>query len=176
MRKTAVLELADPISICIGAELVEGAHELQLRFLLARFLKMSQMHLAVALRLPPDGLAAFVAGVVRQFMPDFQPLGIDPAQIAAEASRAQKVLPRKLYAELEPYALECAGPGSNPRAIAAGLAAAADRAGLLACGAPGPALSMLDRMGRSEAARALAVFSVSDELAELRRIVGTSIG
>ena len=48
--------------------------------------------------------------------------------------------------------------------------------GLLACGAPGPALAMLERMELPNQARALSLFCAGDELPELRRILGTSIG
>jgi tetratricopeptide (TPR) repeat protein len=176
LGKNAVLELTDPLSLCIGAELLEGAHELQLRFLVVRFFKMAQLHLALALRLPPEGLAALVAGVVRQFVPDLQPPNLDPAQVAAEAARAGKALSRRQFGEMNPFALECAAATVDLSQIAAGIAAAADRAGLLACGVPGPALTMLARMGQPEAASALARFAVGDEMPELRRIVGTSIG
>ncbi len=176
LRRGALLELTDPEAICIGAELIEGAHEHELRFLFARFFKMAQMRLALALRLEADALAALTAGVVRQFVPDFAPPGLDPALISAEAARVQKLIPRKLHGELQAFALECAAPSLDLRALAAGVSAAADRAGLLASGAPGPALAMLERMGHSDAARALALFAVGDELPELRRLVGTSIG
>jgi tetratricopeptide (TPR) repeat protein len=176
LGRQAVLELTDPLSLCLGAELVEGAHELQLRFLVARFFKMAQLGLASLLRLPADGGAALVGGVVQALVPEFRPTGLDPAQVAAEAARAHKALPRKLLAELQPYALECTAPGVDLGALAAGVAAAGDRAGLLACGFPGPALTMLERMGMPEAARALARFAVGEELPELRRLGGTSIG
>ena len=176
LGKKAFLELADPLSICLGSELLEGMHEHALRFLFARFFKMAQSHLALALRLPPAGLAALIAGIVRQFVPDFEPATLDRAAVAAEAQRVQRVLPKKLHAELHPFALECAAPSADLLAISAGLAATADRAGLLAAGAPGPALAMLERMGLSDAARELALFCVGEELPELRRIVGTSLG
>jgi tetratricopeptide (TPR) repeat protein len=171
LKKSVVLELTDPPSMCIG-----GALELDLRFLFARFFKMAQLRLSVALRLEPGALAALVAGVVRQFVPDFQPAGVDSALIAAESVRLTKVLPKKMIAELHPFALECASPTFDLLGIAAGLNAAADRAGLLACGTARPGLAMLERMGADGAARALALFAVGDELPELRRIVGTSIG
>jgi tetratricopeptide (TPR) repeat protein len=172
----ATLELADPLSVCIGTGLTEGVHELSLRFLFARFFKMAQLRLALASRLAPEALAALTAGIVRQFVPDYQPTGVDPAAVGAEAVRMQKLLPRKLAGELHTFALECSTPSTQLPALSAGLAAAANRAGLLAIGAPGPALAMLERMGLSSEARELALFCVSDELAELRRMVGTSIG
>jgi len=153
---------------------VQGASEHGLRFVTARAMKMAQLHLSLAMRLSPDALAALVAAFVRQSMPDFHAPDVDPAAVSAEAARLQRAVPRKLLAEINTFALECAGV--ELRQISAGVAAAADRAGLLAAGVPGPALQMLEKMGLEAAARALAVFAVGDELPELRRIVGTSIG
>ena len=176
LKYDAILELTDPVALCIGQPLIDGAHELELRFLFARHFKMAQLGLAVPLRLEPHALAALVAGVVRQFLPDFQPAGIDANLIAAETTRIGKLVPKKLLAELHAFALECATPTFDLLAIRPGLAAAADRAGLLAAGAPGPALTMLERMGAADAARALAIFAIGDELPQLRQLVGTSIG
>lgn len=86
------------------------------------------------------------------------------------------MLPRRLLPELHAFALECSAPGVDLHALSAGVRAAANRAGLAAIGAPGPALAMLERLGLADEARALARFCVSDELAELRRVLGTSIG
>lgn len=176
LKQPVILELTDPLSLCISAELLEGAHELQLRFLFGRMFKMVQSRLSLSMRLPADALALLVAGMVRQFVPDYLPRGMDAQLVAAEAVRVQRALSRKMLQEAHPFALECAAPGADPRTISASVMAAADRAGLLACGAPGPALTMLERMGHADAARALALFAVGDELSELRRLIGTSIG
>jgi tetratricopeptide (TPR) repeat protein len=176
LARNSLLEITDPPSLCFGAELIDGAHELQLRFVIARLFKMAQLELSFAMRMPSETLAVQIAAVVRQFVTDFTPAGVDAAQLVAETARMQKVLPRKILGELHAIALECATPNASLAQVGDGITAAADRAGLLACGAPGPALSMLVRMRHPEAAAALARFAVGDELPELRRIVGTSIG
>ncbi|MGZ3427221.1 MAG: hypothetical protein ACXVCV_11265, partial [Polyangia bacterium] len=68
-----VVELTDPLSIVLGNKVVEGAHELELRFLLGRCFKMIQSHMALPMRLTPDDLGLLVGGIVRQFVPDFVP-------------------------------------------------------------------------------------------------------
>ena len=52
----------------------------------------------------------------------------------------------------------------------------ANRAGLLAAGGIGPALNALKRLGDDNQVRTLLRFAMSDEVAELRRLAGTSIG
>ena len=52
----------------------------------------------------------------------------------------------------------------------------ANRAGLITVGSVGPALTALKRLGDETQLRALLRFAVSDELGELRRAAGTSIG
>jgi hypothetical protein len=52
----------------------------------------------------------------------------------------------------------------------------ANRAGLLTCGLPGPSLTAVRRLADEAQLRALLRFCVSDELAELRRQLGTSMG
>ena len=90
-----VVELTDPLSIVIGNKVIEGAHELELRFLLGRCFKMIQSHMALPMRLTPEDLGLLVGGIVRQFVPDFVPAGFDEAQIVAEAGRMAKHHPEE---------------------------------------------------------------------------------
>jgi hypothetical protein len=171
-----VVELTDPLSIVIGNRVVEGAHEQELRFLLGRCFKMIQAHMALPMRLTPDDLGLLVGGIVRQFVPDFVPQGFDEAQVVAEAGRMARVIPKKMHAELLPFALECASQSLDLKQIGPSLVHTANRAGLLCCGLPGPALNAVRRLQDEAQLRALLRFTVSDELAELRRQLGTSIG
>jgi tetratricopeptide (TPR) repeat protein len=174
---TALLvELTEPLSLVVGARLLEGAHEHDVRFLLARLLKMVQSHMAVPMRLGPDELGALVAGIVRQFVPDFSPAGIEPAAVNAEAARMAKVVTKKVHSELFPFAMECASPSLDLRTLAPALVDTANRAGLLACGMVAPSLNALKRLGDEAQVRSLLRFAVGEEMAELRRQVGTSIG
>ena len=171
-----VVELTDPLSVVIGNKVIEGAHELELRFLLGRCFKMIQSHMALPMRLTPEDLGLLVGGIVRQFVPDFVPAGFEEAQVVAEAGRMARIIPKKLHGELLPFALECASESLDLKQIGPSLVHTANRAGLLCCGLPGPSLTAVRRLSDDAQLRALLRFTVSDELAELRRQLGTSIG
>src|SRR5262249_44489747 len=155
------IETSDPVSIIIGDKLLAGAHEKEVRFLLARQLKMLQARLAVAMRLSADELGALVAGLVRQFVPEFMPVGIDAGQVASEAARVARIVPRKLHQDLMPFALECAAPDLDLRALPIGLAHTANRAGLLASGSLGAAMSALRRLDDPAQLRELLRFAIT---------------
>src|SRR5581483_170027 len=160
----------------IGAKVVEGAHEHELRFVLGRLLKMMQCHMALPMRLSGDDLGVLVGAIVRQFVPDFVPPGFDERQVVAEAARMSKVIPKKLQGELVAFALECASDKLDLKLIGPSLIDSSNRAGVLCCGSIGPSLTALKRLGDEAQLRALLRFSVSEELAELRRLAGTGAG
>ncbi len=111
-----VVELTDPLSVVIGTKVVEGAHEMELRFILGRCFKMIQSHMALPMRLTPEDLGLLVGGIVRQFVPDFVPQGFEEPQIVAEAGRMARIIPKKMHAELLPFALECASESLDSQA------------------------------------------------------------
>ncbi|MSP62120.1 MAG: tetratricopeptide repeat protein [Myxococcales bacterium] len=170
------VELTDPISIIIGEKLVTGAHEQEVRFHLAGVMRMIRSQMAVPLHASPDELGVLVGGIVRQFVSDFVPAGFEEGPIAAEAARLAKVVPKKLHNEAMPFALECADPALDLRALSHALTFTAQRAGLLAVGSIGPALAALRRRGDDAQVRELLRFAITDELAELRRAVGIAVG
>jgi tetratricopeptide (TPR) repeat protein len=170
-----IVEITEPLSVVLGAKLVEGAHEAEVRFYLGRMLKMVQLHMALPMRLSAEDLAIVVGAIVRQFVPDFVPAGFDEKQIAAEAVRLSKVIPKKMHQELFPFAMECASPTLDLRQLGPALVDTANRAGLLAAGTMPAALAALRRLGDEAQVKSLVRFSMSDELAELRRQLGTTI-
>jgi tetratricopeptide (TPR) repeat protein len=170
------VELTDPIALVFGQEVVAGLGTEELRFCVGRCLKMVQSHMAVPLRLSGEELGVLMGGIVRQFIPEFLPRGFDAAAVAAEAARLAKVIPRKLHQELLPFALECADPGLDFRALANDLIHTANRAGVLCAGNGAHSLAVLRRLKDEGQVHELLRFVVSDEFAELRRTVGTAIG
>src|SRR5207253_4551788 len=90
-----LLELTDPVSIVLGQKLLEGAHELEVRFYLGRTLKMAQAHMTLPMRLSAEALAVLTAAIVRQFVPDFKAHNLDEKVVATEAARVAKAIPRK---------------------------------------------------------------------------------
>jgi cytochrome c-type biogenesis protein CcmH/NrfG len=171
-----MVELTDPPSLVLGSKLTDGAHEHEVRFYLGRLFKMVQSHMALPMRLSADDLGVLVGALVRQFVPDFVPAGFEEAAVAAEAARMGKVIPKKLQGDLFPFAMECASDKLDLRQVAPALIDTANRAGLVTCGLIGPALSALRRLGDERQGRALLRYAMSEEVAELRRLLGTSIG
>jgi tetratricopeptide (TPR) repeat protein len=171
-----VLELTEPVSLVIGNRLVEGAVETEVRFLVGRLLKMLQCKMALPMRLGAEELGVLVGAIVRQFNSDFVPAGFDEARVALEATRLAKAVPRKMKDELFPFAMECADARLDFKTFGPALVETANRAGLLTVGLIGPALTALRRLGDEAQVRGLLKFSVSEELAELRRQAGTSLG
>jgi hypothetical protein len=171
-----MLEFTEPVSIVLGAKLLEGAHEHEVRFYLGRALKMAQTHMTLPMRLQADALGVLTAAIVRQFVPDFKAHNLDDKAVSAEAARVAKVIPKKMHAELLPFALECASETLDLLTIAPALIETGNRAGLITVGGVGPAMTALKRLGDDAQLRALLRYSVSDELGELRRAAGTSIG
>ena len=171
-----LLEFTEPVSIVIGAKLLEGAHEHEVRFFLGRALKMAQAHMTLPMRLAGDALGVLTAAIVRQFVPDFKAHNLEEKVVASEAARVAKVIPRKMHAELLPFALECASESLDLLTIAPALIETGNRAGLITVGAVPAAMTALKRLGDEPQLRALLRYSVSDEFGELRRAAGTSIG
>jgi tetratricopeptide (TPR) repeat protein len=176
LPNAVAIELTEPVAIIVGNKLIEGAHEKEVIFHLAGALRMLRSQMAVALRMNADELGILVGGIVRQFVPDFVPKGFDEALIAAEAGKLAKVVPKKLHQELLPFALECADPGLDLRTLSQALGFTQARAGLLACGSIAHAVAALRKRGDEAQSRELLRFAVADDLADLRRAVGTAIG
>jgi hypothetical protein len=169
------VELTEPIAIVVGAKLVEQAHEAEVLFHVGGVLRMLRSHMAVPLRMSADELGILVGALVRQFVPDYVPNGFDEGAIVLEAGRLARVIPRKLHQELLPFALECADASLDLRSLAAAIGYTTQRAGVLAAGSIARAYAAVLKRGDDKAVRELMRFGISDELAELRRLVGTAV-
>jgi hypothetical protein len=174
-----------PSAIIVGAAIAalgEGA----LRFAAARTLRLAATGLDVLLAVPPAEAAAIVVAIVRQFVPDYQHPAVSDALVEAESARAARAVPRKLRAQLMPFAVESAGP-FDIEALCAAVRDGANAAGLLAAGDLPAALSVLIAAGGAAAsateplslaaivaepqARALLRFAISDDYDELARAI-----
>ncbi|MFH2005687.1 MAG: hypothetical protein ABI333_03760 [bacterium] len=184
-----VVEPYDPPVMIVGSALVEGAGKAELTFLAGRCLKLVQSNMVVAAKLEPEQLRALVAGIVRQYMTDFEPAEVPPAELLERTKLVSKALSRKLKPELMPFAMECAGV-SDYAQVSQDLEAMSDQAGLLACGDLQAALSVLlrksgkspDKEAFAKAAKGnveilrLLRFAVSEEYFDLRRRIGIASG
>jgi hypothetical protein len=169
------VEPGDRAAVILGAELPAlGGHAL--RFAAARALRLVATHLDLVLASPPADAAALLGGVVRQFVPDFQHPDIRDEMLAIEAERVAKLMPRKLKAEVMPFAVESAG-AFDVAAVHAAVRDGANGVGLLACGdLPAALAALLAGSGRTLApadlaahAEALALlrFALSDDYDDL---------
>lgn len=186
-----VVENTSPPSILVGSALIEGSTEEELQFIMGRCLWMIRKSMILPSRLLPADLEILVAGVVRQYAPDFQPVEADLRMIQDATRRVAKTIPRKLRQELMPFALECSGQNVDLRSLGGAVVHTANRAGLLASRSIHAALSVLRRIAGRQAPRStservrslrgnteaeeLIQFTVSDSHFELRRTMGVAV-
>ena len=138
--------------------------------------QLLQRRLLLPLRLSPEDLGLVVGGLVRQFVPDYVPIGFAEKRIIAEAQQLSRVIPRKLHPQVLPLAMECASASLEWGMVEETLWRCANRAGLLLAGRLRPALAALRRLGAEAQLRELRLFAVSAEFAEQRRTLGTHLG
>ncbi|HZX42364.1 MAG TPA: Adventurous gliding motility protein K, partial [Myxococcaceae bacterium] len=194
-RGLMVAETSDPPSICVGQDVVRRFNSREQKFLIGRAVFALLERTALAAKLPEPALAALLGDCVRVVVPEFEGLG----QRDEERIRTlRKLLPRKALRALEEPAHELArGPAADLGKTLQGLFASGNRAGLLVCGDPAVALTMVLREDPAFATpkapespesvsviravreradlRALLTFSVSEELFTLRDRVGPTL-
>jgi hypothetical protein len=141
------VEPTTPVSLVIGPQLASLDRPAELRFLVGRSLKLALSSLAVPARLQPDELGVLLAGLLRQFSPDFSPPGLDPQLVAAEQQKLRRLIPNQMLQELAPFALGIAGSAFDHRAIWGAIVEGGNRAGLLAAGSLTAALGSVLRLG-----------------------------
>jgi hypothetical protein len=171
------VEPTSPISIIVGAELYTPDRPAELRFIAARAVKLAQTWLAVPARMQPDDFGILIAGILRQFKPDFAPPALDESEVANEQQRLRRLIPSSMMQDLAPYALGIAGVDFDHRAIWTAIVEAGNRAGLMAAGSVTAALTVTARVGgyrdihqaaADPFAASLLRFSVSEDHAHLR--------
>jgi len=167
-----------PAGIIVGAPIValgSGA----IRFAAARTLRLAATHLDLLLAVTTEEAAAIVVGIVRQFVPEFRHPDVRDALADVEASRAARLIPRKIKPTLAPFAIEAAGAfdvaglqaAVRDCANAAGLLASADLpaalAVVLAAAGTRERTLTLPAIAANPEALALLRFAVSDAYDEL---------
>jgi tetratricopeptide (TPR) repeat protein len=183
------VENTDPPAILLGAGLLEEVTEEELQFIMGRCLWIIRKAMILPTRFAPADLEVLVAAVVRQYQPDFQPVGTNEKELADATRQVGKAIPKRIRQELMPFALECSGP--SLRELGAAVVHSANRAGLLTSRSVHAALSVLRKAaskpahhtpeqrvaglrGNQEAEELLA-FAVSDSHFELRRAMRIAI-
>lgn len=185
---TCLATRSQPPQIVYGNALLERGDDASRYFLLVRALKLIQARAATVARTVPTDLGPVVAGYLSAIA-DYNPEGVDPKRLAEAQKRVKAAIPKPYQGDVPILALEVVGSlGSRASQLATALNQWASRTALLAVGNPLTAVRALalasgaeppaegpERLrwiARHAEARDLAIFSVSDNYAELRRRTG----
>ncbi|MCB9558343.1 MAG: hypothetical protein H6707_19670 [Deltaproteobacteria bacterium] len=144
-----LIESGSPPAIVIGAKMVTDSPA-ELAFIAGRLLFLISRAMILPARLRPDDLAFLVAALIRQYAPGYRLGEAQQAQLDELTRQTQKLIPRRQYDALMPFALECAGPAVDLRSLGASAIFGANRAGLLTCGRIDAAINVLTRMAGSQ--------------------------
>jgi tetratricopeptide (TPR) repeat protein len=176
----AMVVPTSPPSVILGSRFSSIDRGAELAFALGRCLKLAQMGLAVVDTMSPDELDKLVAGMVRQFAPDFLAFNLDDATLSAEQHRLRRLIPGGLSDVLRPHALALTGVLLEPGMLHASLRLCGLRAGLVASGNAAAALAAaLRHSGYSTSQEAVSDpdiagmlrFAVSEEHVEIQSLL-----
>jgi hypothetical protein len=169
------VEPGDPPAVIVGAEIVAmgpGA----VRFACGYALRLIATNFDLLAHGNAADAGTLLAGIVRQFVPDFRHPELSDGEVAASSARVARVLPKALRSELAPFAAEIATPLVLEGFLVAVQETAA-RLGLLASGDLGAALHVLcaargqslspDGVRAVPAALALIDFALSEDHEQL---------
>jgi hypothetical protein len=135
------IEPGEPPALILGAGIAAQGGP-ALRFAGAYCMRLIDTHFALLLREGPIEAAAFMAGLVKQFVPEYRAAKVPELAVEAASARISRALNRSLRAELAPLAAQLSGAHA-PEALFTSLQEAGARAGLLACGDIAVALDVL---------------------------------
>jgi tetratricopeptide (TPR) repeat protein len=139
--RALAVETGDPPAVIIGAELAAlGAPAV--RFASGYALRLIATNFDVLALGSAIDAGVLLAGIVRQFVPDFRHPELSEADVVASSARVAKAMPKALRGELAPFAAEIATPLATEAFLLAVQETAA-RVGLLAAGDLGASLAVL---------------------------------
>ncbi|MEW5739040.1 MAG: tetratricopeptide repeat protein [Myxococcota bacterium] len=192
-RGLVFLETTEPLSVCVGPDVVRRFNIREQRFLYGRAALGLLDKTALLRKLSPGELADVIGNSVRIHLPDWEGLG----RRSEEHTKAlRKAYSRKAIKLLEEPAHAVAGASRvNLESVVQGLMFSADRAGLVVSADLNAALSLIVReeaqpnQPRPENAEAVAAivqsrpdlkeliaFAVSDDFFRLRQRLGIALG
>jgi hypothetical protein len=167
-----------PPAIIVGTSLADLGPA-AIRFAAARALRLTATNLDAILADTPEQAAAYLVGIIRQFVPEFRHAEVREALVDGESARAARLIPRKARATVAPFAIESAGP-FDVAGLHTAVRDGANAAGLLACADLPAALTVvlaiagvrdrtltLSPIVANPEALALLRFAVSDDYDEL---------
>ncbi|WNG46847.1 tetratricopeptide repeat protein [Archangium minus] len=137
------LETTEPLSVCVGQDVVRRFNVREQKFLFGRAVLGLMNKTAVLTKLSRGETADLFGNSVRIYAPQFTALGRNNEELVRQYRRAYS---RKALKALEPAALEL-GPQSKVELapVLEGLSYSADRAGMLMCGDVSVGLTMVLR-------------------------------
>jgi len=189
------LETTEPLSMCVGQDLVRRFNAREQKFLIGRAVLGLLNKTAVLSKLSRGETADLFGNSVRIFAPQFTALGRGDRNNEEAVKQYRRAYSRKALKALEPAALEL-GPQSKVdlEPVLEGLGYSADRAGLLMCGdvavglnlvlredpnfattRPENAEPLLQALRERTDLRQLLAYVLSDEFLRLRQRLGLSL-
>jgi tetratricopeptide (TPR) repeat protein len=164
-----LIEPGNPPAVRAGADVARRHSVPEQRFLLARAAARLRARSGLTTRLDPSALGELLAAAVRQVVPSYDGTGQPSDALVKAVGRA---LPRRVRKALDEPARAVALAGSQDVAAwQVGLAATADRVGLLFAGDVPSALGILLREGGLLTASAAEVTSSVRARADLRQLL-----
>ena len=191
-RGLIFLETTDPLSVCIGADVVRRFNLREQRFLYARAALGLHDKCALLRKVSPGELADVLGSSVRIHQPTFDGLGRRNEEQSKQLRRAYSRKALKLLEE--PADAVASGGKLAIEPLTQAIAFSFDRAGLLACADVGLGLALVLReegaaqpkadsveaiatvIEEREDLRELMAFGLSDEFFRLRQRIGVSLG
>jgi tetratricopeptide (TPR) repeat protein len=192
-RGLLVLETTEPLSVCVGQDVVRKFNAREQKFLIGRSVMGLLNRTAVLSKLSTGETADLFGNAVRIHAPQFSAVGRRNDEMVKQL---RKALSRKALKALEEPSMALANlPKVDLESMVEGLSLSADRAGLLMCCDVSVALSLVLREDPNFAAtkvdtaepllqaikgrddlKDLLAFAISDDFFRLRQRLGLSVG
>ncbi|MBL4632232.1 MAG: hypothetical protein JKY56_00055, partial [Kofleriaceae bacterium] len=139
-----------PAALVLGKELISIKRPDELRFLVGRSMVLARAGLAAPLGLGKADFGALLVALLRYFVSDFSPEGIDEKRAVDFHHRLRKLMSPAVMLELQPYAMGLTGSDFNLNSIWQETHEVANRAGLLCTGNIGAAVEVLMRTNKQD--------------------------
>jgi hypothetical protein len=173
--RALAVEPGDPPAVIVGAELASLGPS-AIRFACGHALRLIATDFDLLAQNSASEASLLLAGIVRQFIPDFHHPELPEHELVAATARVGRIMPKALRVELAPFAAEIATPMA-PDALLIALQETAARVGLLASGDLAAGLAVLcaahsqpltaEGVRQVPVAQALIDFALSEEHEQL---------
>ncbi len=97
-----------PFAVVVPARVVGSTEDNVVRFTAAFAVTSIRWGISLATILTEQQLQQTIGGLVKLFIPDFQPAGVDPSVLVSVSKNLDSVLSAKVKAIVQPFAFDCA--------------------------------------------------------------------